>query len=85
MTSEIDFVGILKLTVSPDQQTPQNVVAYEDIVSSAISIGARVFNICINIALVIAYYQSRNYNYFVWTILCITIPVIFTTTIQIAM
>lgn len=85
MTSEIDFVGILKLTVSPDQQTPQYVVAYDDIVSSAISIGARVVNVCINIALAIAYYESENYNYFAWTILCMIVPVIVTTAIQITM
>lgn len=85
MASEVDFMGIIKLSVAPNEETPQYVVSYDDIVANVISIITRVINICINIALAIAYYKAQDYNYFIWTILSITIPVIVTTAIQIVM
>lgn len=83
MASEVDFVGILKFAHTSEPEP--YCVSYADIFSAALSILVRVINTGINIALIVEYYRIREYNYFIWTILCIVIPIIVTTSFQIAM
>lgn len=60
-------------------------VLNSDIIVFILSIIFRPISIILNLLLACQYYRTGNYNYFLWTLSCIIIPMIVTTTIQIAM
>lgn len=90
--------AIDQLTVVPDERDYR--VTYADIVSSAVSIVLRCVSIVINARLAYAFYeaavaavedgrplaeQTERFGYFVWTVVCLTVPMLVTACLQVAL
>lgn len=87
--------AIDQLTAVPDERDYR--VTYADIVSSAVSIVLRCISIVINGRLAYAFYeaaaqagqdqqqQTERFGYFVWTVACLTVPMVVTACLQVAL
>ncbi|XP_053949546.1 XK-related protein 4 isoform X1 [Anastrepha ludens] len=56
----------------------EKTVSYKDIAATVISILMRVITVLLNIKLAVDYYQQGQHNYFVWTVVCIVVPMLVT-------
>lgn len=84
---------ITQLTHVPDERDYR--VEYADISSSVVSIVLRFIGIAINARLAYDFYVSatdggvepsaERYGYFVWTVVCLTVPMLVTACVQLAL
>lgn len=49
-------------------------LSYSEIISTALSILFRFITVCINIKLAVDYYEQGHQDFFIWTVICIVIP-----------
>ncbi|XP_036320096.1 uncharacterized protein LOC118734485 [Rhagoletis pomonella] len=52
----------------------EKIVSFRDIAATVISILMRVITVLLNIKLAVEYHQQGEHSYFVWTVVCMIIP-----------